>query len=312
MAGTEAAGSALTEAALAWYASSGRDLAFRRTSDPWSVLVSEVMAQQTQAARAAAHWARFMAAYPTPAAFAATSTAEAIRAWRGLGYNRRAVALRAAAIEIRDRNDGLVPDDLDALVALPGIGPYTARAVLAIAFGRPVAALDTNIRRVLDRVLGGLPPSTRERQRLADALVPVDRAADWTHALMDIGSTLCRAREVRCGACPLARHCVLARSGGLPRSAVERTPAGDRPTPFPATRRWLRGRILDRLRDADGGDATDGEATDGEATDRGWIAFDGPIGDHPVDRVALALADLERQRLVELDPASPTRARLPA
>jgi A/G-specific adenine glycosylase len=284
-------------AALAWYDSNGRDLAFRRTSDPWAVLVSEVMAQQTQAARAAGHWARFMAAYPTPADFAASSTADAIRAWRGLGYNRRAVALRAAAIEIRDRHGGRVPDDLEELVKLPGIGPYTARAVLAFGFGQPVAALDTNIRRVLDRALGGLPRSTRERQRAADALVPVDRPADWTHALMDVGATLCRAREVRCEACPLARHCALARSGGPVRFAVDRTTADRRPTPFPATTRWLRGRILDRLRDA---------------SDGGWIDFDSPIGEHPTDRVRVALADLARQRMVELDAATPNRARLPA
>jgi A/G-specific adenine glycosylase len=286
----------LTAAALAWYDANGRDLAFRRTSDPWAVLVSEVMAQQTQAARAAGHWARFMAAYPTPADFAATSTADAIRAWRGLGYNRRAVALRAAAIEIRDRHGGRVPDDLDALGALPGIGPYTARAVLAIGFGRPVAALDTNIRRVLDRALGGLPASSAERQRAADALVPLDRPADWTHALMDIGATLCRAREVRCEACPLARQCALATSGG-PMGLTVEPAAGRRPTPFPATTRWLRGRILDRLRDA---------------SDGGWIDFDSPIGEHPTDRVRVALADLARQRMVELDAASPDRARLPA
>jgi A/G-specific adenine glycosylase len=294
---SEPAGASLASAALAWYDSNGRDLVFRRTSDPWAVLVSEVMAQQTQAARAAGHWARFMAAYPTPADFAAASTAEAIRAWRGLGYNRRAVALRAAAIEIRDRHGGRVPDALDALVALPGIGPYTARAVLAIGYGRPVAALDTNIRRVLDRALGGLPASNAERQKAADALVLVDRPADWTHALMDIGATLCRAREVRCEACPLARHCALAQSGEPVRVAVDRTPAGGRPTPFPATTRWLRGRILDRLRDA---------------SDGGWIVFDSPIGEHPIDRVRVALADLARQRMVELDAASPDRARLPA
>jgi A/G-specific adenine glycosylase len=295
------ASSDLTAAALAWYDSNGRDLAFRRTTDPWAVLVSEVMAQQTQAARAAGHWARFIAAYPTPGDFAATSTADAIRAWRGLGYNRRAVALRAAAIEIRDSHGGRVPDDLDALVELPGIGPYTARAVLAIGFGRPVAALDTNIRRVLDRTLGELPASNAERQAAADALVPLDRPADWTHSLMDIGATLCRAREVRCGECPLARLCALARSGGPARLAVDRSAADRRPTRFPATTRWLRGRILDRLRDAYGSDASDA----------GWVAFDGPIGEHPIDRVRVTLADLARERMVELDAASPDRARLP-
>ena len=154
----------LEEAALAWFEANGRDLAFRRTTDPWAVLVSEVMAQQTQAERAAAAWSVFIDRYPTPAALAAASSADVIRAWRGLGYNRRAVALREAAIAIVERHGGGVPDSLDALQVLPGIGPYTARAVLAIAFGRPVAALDTNVQRVLDRSIGGLPTTPRERQ----------------------------------------------------------------------------------------------------------------------------------------------------
>lgn len=278
---------------LAWYEANGRDLAFRRTRDPWAVLISEVMAQQTQASRAAAAWELFIERYPSPAGFAAASPAEAIRAWRGLGYNRRAIALREAAITIVEVHGGRVPDDLAALEALPGIGPYTARAVLAIAFGRPVAALDTNIRRVLDRALGGLPARPRERQAAADLLVPADRPADWTHALMDIGATLCRAREVRCDACPLAAGCATARGDGLPAAPEPRPPA----QPFPATTRWLRGRILDRLRDAPHG---------------GWVAFDGPIGQHAPDRVRGALADLARQRLVELDAAAPGRARLPA
>ena len=132
-------------AVLDWYAANGRDLAFRHTTDPWAILVSEVMAQQTQAARAAEAWRRFMAAYPTPTSMAAASAADVIRAWRGLGYNRRALALHRAARAIVDDHGGRVPDSLEALVSLPGVGPYTARAVLEIAFDRP----EVGIRRLL-------------------------------------------------------------------------------------------------------------------------------------------------------------------
>ena len=197
----------MQSAVLAWYAANGRDLAFRRTSDPWAILVSEVMAQQTQAVAGGGGLDRFMTQFPTPASLAAASPATVIRAWRGLGYNRRALALRGAAMAIVEEHDGRVPDTLEALQQLPGIGPYTARAVLAIAFGRPVAALDVNIGRVIGRAFIGptLPPS--ELQPAADGFVPRDQAADWTHALMDIGAAFCRPRNPRCDACPLRASC---------------------------------------------------------------------------------------------------------
>jgi A/G-specific adenine glycosylase len=278
---------AMQSAVLDWYAANARDLAFRRTSDPWSVLVSEVIAQQTQASRAAAAWERFIAEFPTPAALAAASPAAAIRAWRGLGYNRRAVALRAAAIAIVDEHGGRVPDDYEALTRLPGIGPYTARAVLAIAFDRPVAALDTNIRRVVGRAfLGGedaLPPG--RLQAAADGFVPPTRAATWTHALMDVGAAFCRKREPRCEACPLATHCRY-RLAGKPAPALTR---GSKPAAtFRSTTRWLRGRILDRLRDA----------PDGE-----WVLFAGALGDHDGGRVASEVRNLHHEGLLEMDPA---------
>jgi len=293
-------------AALGWYAANGRPLAFRRTSDPWAVLVSEVMAQQTQAARAAAAWTTFMERFPTPADLAATSTAEVIRAWRGLGYNRRAVALRAAAVRMVEEHDGRVPDTIEALEALPGIGPYTARAVLAIAFGRPVAPLDTNIRRVLARAL---PPADRARSRSArsfqvwaDALVPPAGAAAWTHALMDIGAAFCRKASPRCDSCPVAAHCAFAASGlaasGVPdegamRPALRRSP----PPAFESTNRWLRGRILDVLRDA---------------PPAAWVPFDGPMGGHPVGAVRDAVEALEREGFLERAGRDQALARLAA
>ena len=290
-------------AVLNWYAAHGRDLAFRRTTDPWAILVSEVMAQQTQAARAAEHWIRFMAEFPTPTALAAVSPAAVIRAWRGLGYNRRAVALRAAALKIVEAHEGRVPDSLEALEALSGIGPYTARAVLAFAFDRPVAPLDTNVRRVLDRALGPLPSASRARQAAADEAVPATAAAAWSHALMDIGATICLAREPRCDACPIQRAC-RARTAAAARKdvAVGPAPSRRRPGPpgqpdaaFPATKRWLRGRIVDQLRDA---------------PDGAWVTFDRSIGEHSVGKVGVALDGLARDQLIERDTASPSRARL--
>jgi A/G-specific adenine glycosylase len=284
---------ALNAAALEWYDGNGRDLAFRRTADPWSVLVSEVMAQQTQAARAAEAWTAFIQRYSTPAALAAASTADVIRAWRGLGYNRRAVALRAAAIRIVADHAGQVPDSLAALRTLPGIGAYTARAVLAIAFGRRVAPLDTNIRRVLDRAVGPLPAPADARQAAADGFVPADRPAAWTHALMDIGATICRKRDPRCLDCPLATMC---RSARRVEPAVPKRRAAA-PTSFESTNRWLRGRILDRLRDAEDG---------------AWVEFLHPIGEHEPAAVGRALRSLGAEGLLEIEHGRGTRARLVA
>jgi A/G-specific adenine glycosylase len=277
------------EAVIDWYASNGRDLAFRRTTDPWAVLVSEIMAQQTQAARAAEHWTRFMARFPTPAALAAASPATVIRAWRGLGYNRRAVALRAAAIRIVEEHGGRVPDSLEALEALPGIGPYTARAVLAFAFGGPVAPLDTNIRRVLDRAFGPLPTAARALQAAADGLVPPSGAAAWSHALMDLGATICSPRKPRCAVCPIQPWCRT--STGRSAAATATAASGSQPPrraprpAFPSTTRWLRGRILDCLRDA---------------PDHAWMSFTGPLGEHALAAVLVQIDRLARDGMLEL------------
>lgn len=285
---------ALQSALLEWYAGNGRDLAFRQTRDPWAVLVSEVIAQQTQAARAAEAWERFMVAFPTPAALAVISPATVIRAWRGLGYNRRAIALRAAAIRIIEDHGGRVPDTLDALTALPGVGPYTARAVLAFAFDRPVAPLDTNIRRVLDRALGPLPTAPKALQSTADGFVPPDAAAGWAHALMDLGATICVARAPRCDSCPIRARCRVGRSGtSVLESVGSRSKARPSSPAFPSTSRWLRGRILDRLRDA---------------TDDAWVAFDDPIGAHPLPAVLAEVRRMSSEGFLETD--STTRARL--
>jgi A/G-specific adenine glycosylase len=300
---------------LDWYAANGRFLAFRETRDPWAILVSEFMAQQTQAARAAEAWARFMVEFPTPSALAEATPADALRAWRGLGYNRRALALRDAAIRIVDVHDGRVPSDLDALVRLPGVGPYTARAVAALAFGQPVGAVDTNVRRVLGRAIGGAEGvEARALQVAADELVPPDRPGLWTHALMDIGATFCKPRNPRCVECPMQAWCRFAAAASTAEistaaaTAEVSIAAGESPAPsrrprpgavsepFRSTSRWLRGRIIDRLRDATGGT---------------WVTFDEAIGDHDPVAVAVALDRLARERLVELRGSPSVEARLP-
>lgn len=270
-------------AILEWYAANARDLAFRQTSDPWAILVSEVMAQQTQAVRAAEAWARFMLQFPTPAVLAAASPATVIRAWRGLGYNRRALALHRAAVAIVAEHGGRVPDSLEALLSLPGVGPYTARAVLAIAFNRPVAALDVNVRRVLGRAFIDATVAAVAFQPTADGYVPAGRAGTWTHALMDIGAAFCRPRDPRCEACPLQASCAFAGSP-IPRLATPTRARSQRQPRFAETTRWLRGRILDHLRDA---------------TD--WVTFDRPIGSHDRGAVHASLARLSAEGMIELD-----------
>ncbi|HEY0444365.1 MAG TPA: A/G-specific adenine glycosylase [Candidatus Limnocylindrales bacterium] len=280
----------LRDAVLSWYDARGRSLPFRATRDPYAILVSEAMAQQTQIARAAEKWVGFMAAFPTVSALAMASAADVLRAWRGLGYNRRAVNLRRAAQEIVARHGGHVPDDLAELERLPGIGPYTARAVAAIAFGHRVGPVDTNVRRVLARVAGrAMDP--RELQALADAVVPAERPGDWTHAVMDVGATFCRPRPA-CEECPARPWCRFA-AVAVPAQPSARRRAAPR---FASTSRWLRGRILDRLRD---------EPVDG------WTTFGDDIGEHDKPRIVGALRALAADGLLELDEGIVVRARLP-
>ena len=286
-------------AILAWYATEARPLAFRRTTDPYAVLVSEAIAQQTQAARAADRWERFMARFPTVDALAAATLADVLREWQGLGYDRRGMNLwRAARIIVSD-HDGRVPSDVATLEALPGIGPYTARAVAAIAFGVPVGAVDTNVRRVLTRMTAdeGTPPTPRAVQSLADASVPPDAPAAWTHALMDLGATLCRAGRTDCGSCPARPWCRSASSEPTSmRPRITATAPTRRPAvPFPSTTRWLRGRVLDRLRAADGDP---------------FVAVEAPIGVHDRAAVDRALDGLARDGLVELGADRSARLRM--
>jgi A/G-specific adenine glycosylase len=295
-------------ALLDWYDARGRTLAFRATRDPYAILVSEVMAQQTQISRVVPAWQAFLRRFPTVGALADASPADVLRAWQGMGYDRRALNLRRAAQAIVAEHGGRVPNDIEALEALPGIGPYTARAVASIAFGQRVGAVDTNVRRVLGRALGletrAATPASRGFQVVADASVDPDRPADWTHAVMDLGATVCKPRTPLCDACPLAAWCRFAALGSrestMPgrRGRVTAATAVTSPRPaFTATTRWLRGRILDRLR---------------AAVDPAWTRLDEPIGVHDVSAVAETLVALAAEGLIELDPADARQARLAA
>jgi A/G-specific adenine glycosylase len=211
----------LTAALAAWGAAHLRPLPWRATRDPWAVLVSEVMAQQTGVDRVVPAYLSFLARFPDPSACAASPAAEVVRLWAGLGYNRRALNLHGAATAIAARHGGEVPDDLAALLALPGVGPYTARAVLAFAFEQPVGVVDTNVGRVLARWHGRRLRSL-EAQSLADELArsaaPGGGAGSWwwNQSLMELGGAVCRRRRPDCAACPVAAGCAWAASGLAP------------------------------------------------------------------------------------------------
>lgn len=234
-------------AVLAWGVPQLRDLPWRAVRDPWSILVAEVMLQQTQAERVIPKWRAFLDAYPDAVACASASLGDVLRLWQGLGYPRRARNLRTAAELVVERHDGRLPDDLDALLALPGIGPYTARAVLAFAFERDVAVVDTNIARVLARTAGErLTP--KRAQLLADEVVPDGHGWIWNQVLMDLGATLCRPAP-RCDACPIAATCDWRAAGHPdPDPAVGSAGVSSRQAPFEGSDRQARGRVLAALR----------------------------------------------------------------
>jgi len=192
-----------TRALLDWYRDNGRDLPWRATSDPWAILVSEVMSQQTQISRVVPAWTAFMDRFPTPAELAGADRGELITLWAGLGYQRRAINLQRAADAIHRSG---WPPDVAGLMQLPGVGPYTAAAVACFAFGVPVAAVDTNVKRILSRWRGE-PLSGPALSEAADAELPDGHAADWGQALMDLGAMVCRPRNPLCDDCPAEDWC---------------------------------------------------------------------------------------------------------
>lgn len=230
-------------AVLAWGAHRMRDLPWRRERDPWRILVAEVMLQQTQVDRVVPKWQAFLAAYPTPRRCAQAPLGDLLRLWQGLGYPRRARNLHAAATEVVATHRGRLPASLDALMALPGIGPYTARAVLAFAFEHDVAVVDTNIARVLARVIGErLAP--KQAQSAADDLVPVGEGWIWNQVIMDLGAMVCRPVP-RCSECPVGEACAWHRAGlPSPDPAAGSAGVSTKQARFEGSDRQRRGRIL--------------------------------------------------------------------
>ncbi|ABP56702.1 A/G-specific adenine glycosylase [Salinispora tropica] len=235
-----------------WYTQHARDLPWRRPEvGAWAILVSEVMLQQTPVARVVPSWTDWMARWPTPADLAAEPPAEAIRMWGRLGYPRRAVRLREAAVAIVERHGGQVPNRLEQLLALPGVGTYTARAVAAFAYGQRHPVVDTNVRRVICRAVAGKPdagPTTRPADLVAaEELLPAEPAAAAlaSAAFMELGAVVCTARSPRCGSCPVASICAWRASG-------EPAPTGPtrRPQRYAGTDRQVRGLLLEVLREA--------------------------------------------------------------
>ena len=233
---------------LDWGAVWRRDLPWRRTRDPWAILVSEVMLQQTQVDRVVPHYERFLAAFPTPDACARARSADVVRLWSGLGYNRRALNLHRAASTVMVAHGGTMPADDAALRALPGVGPYTARAVRSFAFGEDVAAVDTNGVRVLARGVVGAPLSLRAAMALGDRLVPAGASWEFNQTMFDLGATVCTARRPDCVACPLSRLCVWRRAGGAAADPWRGSPTARPQGAFAGSDRQGRGRLLEALR----------------------------------------------------------------
>ena len=223
-----------------------RDLPWRRTRDPWGVLVSEVMLQQTQVVRVVPRWRAFLERFPTAAACAGATVGEVVTEWVGLGYNRRAVALRAAAVACVERHGGTIPATLPELLALPGVGPYTARAVLAFAFERDVGVLDVNAARVLARAVAGRRLGSAEAQAVADASVPAGEGWAWNQAVLDLGAMVCRKTNPGCSGCPVTASCAWLAGGGSD-PAIGSAGTGARQPAFAGSDRQGRGRLVAAL-----------------------------------------------------------------
>lgn len=240
---TATTSTAVVDAVLAWVGPRLRDLPWRATRDPWAVLVSEVMLQQTQVDRVIDRWTSFIERYPTPGACAAAPLADVLRDWQGLGFPRRARNLHATASRVAEL--GRFPDQLDELLDLPGVGPYTARAVLAFAFEIDAAVVDTNIARTLARLVGR-SLTAREVQALADQLAPPGQSWLWNQALMDVGALHCRPVPL-CDGCPLEPHCAWHGSVERPDPAPTTAKVSQPQPRFDGSDRQARGRLLKAL-----------------------------------------------------------------
>jgi A/G-specific adenine glycosylase len=274
---------ALADVVSSWYDGAQRDLPWRRPGvDAWSVLVSEVMLQQTQVARVLEPYAAWLERWPTPAALAADSPGEAVRMWGRLGYPRRALRLHAAAVAVVERHDGVLPATVPELLALPGVGDYTARAVAAFAHRQRVPVVDTNVRRVVARAVEGRAdaPVTKRDLALVEDLLPdePEAAATASVAFMELGALVCTARAPRCRACPVLASCAWVLAGRPALDAPLRRPQG-----YAGTDRQVRGRLLAVLRDAPGPVEADLLAQVWDEPVQRARALDGLVADGLVD-----------------------------
>ncbi len=241
----------IAKAVNEWFVANRRDLPWRRVGfGAWGILVSEIMLQQTPVARVIPRLEEWLQRWPDPAALAAVPSGEAVRAWNRLGYPRRALYLHAAAVAITGRHGGVVPRDVDELLALPGIGDYTARAVAVFALRQRHPVVDTNVRRVVARVVEGVADAavTRKDLALVEALLPADdeTAAALSIALMELGALVCTARAPKCGTCPVANQCAWLAAGSPGLDAPVKRQQG-----YAGTDRQVRGRLLAVLRDSE-------------------------------------------------------------
>ncbi|WP_018352357.1 A/G-specific adenine glycosylase [Longispora albida] len=240
----------LAAQALTWYDSHARDLPWRAAeATPWGILVSEVMLQQTPVVRVLPAWTAWLERWPSPADLAADTPAEAIRMWNRLGYPRRALRLHACAVAITEECDGVVPSDVDRLLALPGIGAYTARAVAAFAFGQRVPVVDVNVRRFLARAVSGAADggaaTTPADFALCESLLPEVDAPLVSAAYMEIGALVCTARAPKCVDCPVIETCAWRAAGQPAATGPARKPQG-----YAGTDRQVRGLMMALLREA--------------------------------------------------------------
>ncbi len=287
---------------LRWYRRHGRNtLPWRTARDPYRTVVSEFMLVQTQVERVAPKFEAFVERFPNFSALSQASRADVLRAWKGLGYNSRAVRLHLLAQSVVQRYGGALPVDLHELRSLPGVGKYTAAAIRAFAFNLDDAPIDTNVRRIVNRTLFGLeyprPIAARDLDNRARSLVPPGRAHDWNSAMMDLGATLCTARAPKCLLCPLRADCAAApidaaQLDRLRAAAGSRRPPGQR-VPFAQSTRYARGRIVDRLRELPPGERI-------SLLDL-YDSLAGAIASRSFDEVRAFVGSLERDGLVTHD-----------
>ena len=279
-------------ALLDWYDRNGRSLPWRGVRDPYAVLVSEVMLQQTQVDRVIPKYREFLGLFPDFETLAAVPAGDVIRAWSPLGYNRRAVRLHNIARTVGAK--GGLPRDVEGLRRLEGIGEYTGAAVACFAFDEQVAVVDTNVRRVLTRLAGASNPPPAALRRAAADLLPVGQAYAWNQAMMDLGATVCTAAAPRCGDCPFAVVCAFALKGGEVAGQTRgRPPARKIEAPFVGSRRYYRGRVVDWLRALPPGESTDFAGL-GAAIKDGFSESDQPW-------LAALLAELEGDGLARVE-----------